>query len=107
MSTTFKVSDLTLFDVGDDLRINLFKEGENNRSQVAIDPLSLPNGTIIWVGKKRLQDVLNGVVREVGMHMELNQVEGWALVSLIQADLEGWGPTWACVWRLSSIVDFI
>ena len=42
VSSTFNISDLTLFCISDDSRKNLLKKWANNKSQDAFDPLSLP-----------------------------------------------------------------
>ena len=52
VSATFNVSDLTLFDAGDDLRSNPFEEGgddvdqPNTKCNNANDPLEVPIGPI-------------------------------------------------------------
>ena len=43
ISATFNVSDLSPFDVGDDLRTNHFEERGNDENQQALkDPLHVP-----------------------------------------------------------------
>jgi hypothetical protein len=78
VSTSFNVADLSLFDVGDDLRINPSQEGENdanqevghvdhtrgNGAEVAQNPLSLPSGPITRLRAKRFKEALNGLIQE-------------------------------------------
>ena len=68
VSTTFNVSDLSPFDVGFDSRTNLFEEGENDASGDPIrrikDPLQMPIGPITRARAKKLQDAINGLVKE-------------------------------------------
>jgi hypothetical protein len=78
VSTSFNVVDLSLFDVGDDLRTNPSQEGENDANQgaghvdhtrgngakVAQDPLSLPSGPITRLRAKHFKEALNGLIQE-------------------------------------------
>ena len=65
VSTTFNVSDLTLFDVGDDSRSNPFKERGDDENQAntkhnyANDPLEVPI-TRAWENK--LKETLNELI---------------------------------------------
>ena len=77
VSSTFNVSDLSLFDVGDDqdLRTNPFQEGEDDANmdvpRKAWDPLQLPEGPITRGRLKRFKEALQGVMskpEEVVMH---------------------------------------
>ena len=63
ISATFNVSDLSPFDVGDDLRTNPFKEKGNDENQQAFkDPLHVPFGPITRVGSKKIKEALNGLI---------------------------------------------
>ncbi|KAL3566434.1 hypothetical protein D5086_031849 [Populus alba] len=68
VSATFNVSDLTLFDVGDDSRLNPFEErgddGDqpNTKHNHANDPLEVPIGPITRARAKKLKEALNGLV---------------------------------------------
>jgi len=78
VSASFNVTDLSPFDVGDDLRTNPSQEGENDANQVARhadhthgngakvaqDPLSLPSGPITRLRAKRFKKALNGLIQE-------------------------------------------
>ncbi|XP_073049491.1 uncharacterized protein [Primulina eburnea] len=70
VSSTFNVSDLSLFDVGDDqdLRTNPFQEGENDANVVdqapkkAWESLELPEGPITRGRSKKFKDALQGLM---------------------------------------------
>ena len=68
VSATFNVSDLSHFYVGSYLRTNLFKEGGNDKNvgqnQSKKDPLQMPVGPITRGRSKKLQETLNGLVKE-------------------------------------------
>ena len=78
VSATFNVTDLSPFDVGDDLRTNPSQEGENdanqgaghadhthgNGAEFAQDRLSLPSGPITRLRAKRFKEALNGLIQE-------------------------------------------
>jgi hypothetical protein len=65
VSATFNVSDLTLFDIGDDLRSNPFKERGDDKDQpntkrnYANDPLEVPIGPITRARANKLKEALN------------------------------------------------
>ncbi|KAL3567897.1 hypothetical protein D5086_030548 [Populus alba] len=71
VSATFNISDLTLFDVGDDSRLNPFEErGDdadqpNTKRNHANDPLEVPIGPIIKARAKKLKEALNGLVQNL------------------------------------------
>ena len=64
ISAIFNVSDLFLFDVGDDSRSNPFKEKGNDENQQAPlkDPLHVPVGLITKVRSKKIKEALNGLI---------------------------------------------
>ena len=64
ISATFNVSDLFLFDVGDDSRSNPFKERGNDENQQAPlkDPLHVPIGFITKARSKKIKEALNGLI---------------------------------------------
>ena len=78
VSASFNVSDLSPFDVGDDLRTNSSQEGENDANQgaghanhtcgngagFAQNPLLLPSGPITRLRAKRFKEALNGLIQE-------------------------------------------
>ena len=93
---TFNVSDLTLFDVGDDSRSNPFEErGEdadqpNTKRNHANDPLKVPVGPITRARAKKLKEALNELVQNICSKMDLEGLgtfkehEGQPLIHLVQ-----------------------
>ena len=66
ISATFNVSDLSPFDVGDDLRTNPFEERGNDENQQAFrDPLHVPVGSITRARSKKIKEALNGLIQEI------------------------------------------
>ena len=83
ISATFNVSDLSLFDVGDDSRINHFKERENDENQqVFNDPLHCPDGPITKAKSKKIKEALNGLIQEIGLILT------WDIPSLTQRKMK-------------------
>ena len=67
VSTTFNVTDLSPFDVGDDLRINPFQEEENNGGMAkewSVDPLETPLGLMTRARARRFKEALNSLIRD-------------------------------------------
>ena len=63
ISATFNVSDLSPFDVGDDLRMNPFEERGNDENQQSLkDSLHVPVGPIIRARSKKIKEALNGLI---------------------------------------------
>jgi hypothetical protein len=93
VSATFNVSDLTLFDVGDDSRSNPFEErGDdadqpNTKRNHANDPLEVP---ITRARAKKIKEALNGLVQNIWSKMDLEGLgkfkehEGHPLIHLVQ-----------------------
>jgi len=77
VSATFNISDLTLFDVGDDSRSNPFEErGDdtdqpNTKRNHANEPLEVPIGPITRARAKKLKEALNGLVQNIWRKMDL------------------------------------
>ena len=66
ISVTFKVSDLSPFDVGDNSRMNPFEERGNDENQQAFkDPLHVPVGPITRARSKKIKEALNGLIQEI------------------------------------------
>ena len=69
MSATFNVSDLSPFDVGDDLRINPLEERGNDGVHVnkhaSGDPLHIQEGPITRERSKKMKKALNGLIEDV------------------------------------------
>ncbi|KAF7832903.1 Transposon Ty3-I Gag-Pol polyprotein [Senna tora] len=65
VSATFNVSDLSPFDVGSNSRTDPFEEGENDMDQNANqDDLHLPTGPIIIAKAKRIQQAMQGLMKQ-------------------------------------------
>ena len=66
VSATFNVADLSPFDVGDDSRLNPFKERENDESYawpINKDPLFIPDGPITRSRAKKIKEAMAGLVQ--------------------------------------------
>ena len=94
ISATFNVSDLSPFDVGDDLRTNPFEERGNDEHHKAFkDPLHVPVGPITKARSKKIKEALNGLIQEILAdsntgHSKLDPKEDEGVINLIQA-IEG------------------
>ena len=77
VSSNFNIFDLTLFDVGDDSRSNIFKErGDdvdkpNTKFSHAKYPLEVPSGPITRVREKKLKEAFNGLIQNIWSKMDL------------------------------------
>uniref|UniRef100_A0A2N9G3B0 Reverse transcriptase n=1 Tax=Fagus sylvatica TaxID=28930 RepID=A0A2N9G3B0_FAGSY len=92
ISATFNVSDLSLFDVGDDSRLNPFEERGNDENQQALlkDPLHVPVGPITRARSKKIKEALNGLIQDIWAdsttgHSKLGPKEDEGVINLIQA----------------------
>ena len=91
ISATFNVSDLSPFDVGDDLRTNPFEERENDENQQAFkDPLHVQVRPITKARSKKIKEALNGFIQEIWAdsntgHSKLGPKEDEGVINLIQA----------------------
>jgi hypothetical protein len=100
VSATFNVSDLTLFDVGDDSRSNPFEERGDDANQTntkhnhANDPLEVPIRPITRARAKKLKEALNVLVQNIWSKMDLEgfgtikEHEGQPLIHLVQVQEE-------------------
>ena len=76
---TFNVSDITLFDVGDDSRLNPFEERGNDEDQPntkrnhANDLLEVPIRPITRAKANKLKKVLNELVQNIWSKMDLEE----------------------------------
>jgi hypothetical protein len=92
ISATFNVSDLSLFDVGDDSRLNPFKErgnDENHQQALLKDLLHVPVGPITRARSKKIKEALNGLIQEIWAdsktgHSKLGPKEDEGVINLIQ-----------------------
>jgi hypothetical protein len=92
ISATFNVSELSLFDVGDDSRSNPFEERGNDENQQALlkDPLHVPVGPITRARSKKIKEALNGLIQDIWAdptmgHSKLGPKEDEGVINLIQA----------------------
>ena len=94
ISATFNVSDLSLFDVGEDSRTNPFEERGNDENHKAFkDPLHVPVGPITKARSKKIKEALNGLIQEIWAdsnagHSKLGPKEDEDVINLVQA-IEG------------------
>ena len=71
VSAPFNISDLTLFDVGDDSGSNTFEERGNDEDQPntkrnhANDPLEVPIGPITRARATKVKEALNGLIQNI------------------------------------------
>ena len=74
VSATFNVSDLSLFDVGEDSRLNPFEERGNDKSfdgsiaksigkVIVHDPLNVPDGPITRSRAKKIKEAMTRLVQ--------------------------------------------
>ncbi|KAI9173666.1 hypothetical protein LWI28_004589 [Acer negundo] len=73
ISASFNVSNLSSFDVGDDLRTNPFQEGGNDENKGAAlkDPLHVPVRPITRARAKRFKEALNGLIQDTWADSEV------------------------------------
>ena len=57
------MSDLSLFDVGSDLRLNLFEERGNDATTQVRDPLEMPRGPITRARAKKFTEALLNLIK--------------------------------------------
>ena len=94
VSATFNVTDLSSFDVGDDLRANPFQEEGNDEGTTNkwnADPIQVPIALVTRARAKKFKGILNGLIQNIWV--EVNSwrpkedaprvPQGW--ISMIQA----------------------
>ena len=67
VSATFNVTDLSPFNVGDNLMTNHFQEEGNDGGMAkewSADPLEIPLGTMTWARAKRFKETLNVLIQD-------------------------------------------
>jgi len=86
---TFNISNLFLFDVGDNSWMNYFKEkGDDMIKITPKDPLQVPTGLIARSKAKKLKYAFNGFIRSIWAKMNFKKSlasisDDQALVNLI------------------------
>jgi hypothetical protein len=86
VSVTFNVSDLSLFDVGDDSRLNPFKERGDDAIQPSKDPLEVPVGPVTRIRAKKFKEAFNGLFQDTWAKVDFKRIcnnKEQALINLI------------------------
>jgi hypothetical protein len=86
VNTTFNVSDLSLFDIGDDSRLNPFAERRDDAIQPSNDPLEVPVGSITRFRAKKFKKAFNGLLQESWVKVDFKRIcnnKEQALINLI------------------------
>jgi hypothetical protein len=86
VSVTFNVSDLSLFDVSDDSRLNSFKERGNDAIQPSKDPLEVPVGLVTRLRAKKFKEAFNGLLQNTWAKVDFKRIcnnKEQALINLI------------------------
>ncbi|GKV11007.1 hypothetical protein SLEP1_g22296 [Rubroshorea leprosula] len=79
VSATFNISDLSPFDVGDDLRTNPFEERGNDGNQddsistMSCDPLHTQGGPVTQARVKKIREALNGLIEQIWVENNIQQ----------------------------------
>jgi hypothetical protein len=73
VSAVFNVSNLTLFDVGDDSRSNPFEERVNDKD-MPNNLFEVPMWSITKARAKKLKEALNGLVQNIWSKMNLGNL---------------------------------
>ena len=87
VSVTFNVAELSLFDVGDDSRLNSFEERGDDAIQAPKHPLEVLVGPITRLKAKRFKEVFNGPFQDTWAKMDFKRIlnnEEQAMINLIQ-----------------------
>ena len=91
VSVTFNVTDLSLFDVDDDLRKNYFQEEGNDggmANEWSMGPLEIPLGLMTRAKAKRFKEALNVLIQDAQVevaHM-FNSKEETKIVHVIKGN---------------------
>ena len=87
VSATFNVSDIYLFDVGDDSRTNSFEERGNDTIQATPrDLLEILGGLVTKFRTKRFKEALNGLHQDICAKVDFKKIlsnEVQVLINLI------------------------
>jgi hypothetical protein len=106
ISVTFNVSNLSLFDVGDDSRSNPFEERVDDVIQASKDPLEVLVGLVTRLRAKRFKEAFNGLLQDtwakVGFKRILNNEEQ-TVINLIHVQEGLAGGTKTITQRLDSV----
>ena len=86
VSDTFNVSDLSLFGVGDDTRLNPFKERGDDAIQPLKDPLEALVGLVTRLRAKKFKKTFNGLLQDTRAKLDFKRISNnkeQALINLI------------------------
>jgi len=86
VSDTFNVLNLTLFDVGDDLRSDPFEERRDDAMQAPKDPLKVSVGLVTRLRAKRFKEAFNGVLQDTWTKVDFKRIlnsKEQAIINLI------------------------
>jgi hypothetical protein len=86
ISATFNISDLSLFDVGDDSRSNPFEKRGDDAIQPSMDPLEVLVGPITRLRAKKFKEAFNGLLQETLAKVDFKRIcnnKKQALINLI------------------------
>jgi hypothetical protein len=86
VSVTFNVTDLSLFDVDDDSRSNVFKEREDVVIQAPKDLLEVSVGPVIRLKAKKFKKAFNGLFQDTWAKVNFKRIlnnEEQAVINLI------------------------
>ena len=86
VSATFNVADLSLFDVGEDLRSNPFEERGDDAIQEPKDLLEVPIGLVIRLRAKRFEEAFNRLLQDTWAKVDFKRIlnnEEQAVINLI------------------------
>jgi len=86
VSATFNVADLSLFDVGEDLRSNPFEERGDDAIQEPKDLLEVPIGLVIRLRAKSFEEAFNRLLQDTWAKVDFKRIlnnEEQAVINLI------------------------
>jgi hypothetical protein len=86
VSATFNVSDLSLFDISDNLRSNPFEEREDDAIQPSKDLLEVVVGPVNRLRAKKFKEAFNGLLQETWAKVNFKKISNnkeQALINLI------------------------
>jgi hypothetical protein len=74
VNTLFNISDLSLFDISDNLKLNHFeKRGDNAIQIIPKDPLEVSYGLIVRSIVKKLKDTFNELIYSIWVNMNFKK----------------------------------
>jgi hypothetical protein len=83
VSAKFNVSNLSLFDVGDDSRSNPFEERGDDSIQPSKDPLEVPVGPITRLRGTKFKQAFNGLLQDTWAKVDFKRISNSKMQALI------------------------